>query len=151
MADLPKVLLVDDDADVRYMTRVNLHFEGFEVVEASNGYEAVDLAESEQPDIVVLDVMMPGRDGLEVLRELRAKEALQDIPVVLLSARAGREAETEGWEVGATAYVTKPFTVSGLAATLRTLLEQDPGERAAARKVTKERLDLSARLQGPER
>lgn len=151
MGDLPKVLLVDDDADVRYMTRVNLHFEGFEVVEASDGYEAIDLAQSERPDIVVLDVMMPGRDGLQVLRDLRADATLEDVPVVLLSARAGREAETEGWEVGATAYVTKPFTVSGLAATLRKLLEQDPGERAEARRVNKERLDLSARLQSPQR
>ena len=151
MGAAPKVLLVDDDADVRYMTRVNLSFEGFDVVEASSGAEAIDLAQTERPDIVVLDVMMPGMDGLQVLRELRADVTLEDTPVVLLSARAGTEAETEGWEVGATAYVTKPFTVGGLAATLRQLLEQDTAARDEARRVTKERLDLSARLQHPFR
>lgn len=149
MGDSPKVLLVDDDADVRYMTRVNLHFEGFQVVEARDGYEAMDLAHKERPDIVVLDVMMPGRDGLQVLRDIRSDATLEDVPVVLLSARAGREAETEGWEVGATAYITKPFTVTGLASTLRQLLDQDRGQREETRRVSKERLDLSARLQSP--
>jgi two-component system OmpR family response regulator len=119
----PRVLLVDDDEDVRHMTRVSLGFEGFDVVEAENGEEGLASMRGDPPAAVVLDVMMPGLDGLGVLRLMREEPSLVDVPVVVLTAKAGLAAEREGWDAGATAYLTKPFTGTALAATLRRMLE----------------------------
>ncbi len=142
----PRVLLVDDDDDVRLMTRVNLGFEGFDVDEASDGFEGLAHARANPPDAVVLDVMMPGRDGLDVLREIRQDTDLSTLPVVLLTARAGRSAETEGWNAGATAYLTKPFTAAALATTLRRLLHGGSVANDENRQAAQARLDLAARL-----
>jgi DNA-binding response OmpR family regulator len=139
----PRVLLVDDDEDVRHMTRVALGFEGFDVIEAEDGTAGVAAVHRERPDAVVLDVMMPGRDGIDVLRELREDAAFADLPIVLLTAKAGLNAEQEGWDAGATAYLTKPFTGTALAATLRKLLD---GEGAGARDSAMARLDLVQRF-----
>ena len=138
----PRVLLVDDDEDVRHMTRVSLGFEGFAVTEASDGTTGLALAREEKPDAIVLDVMMPGRDGFDVLRELRDDESLSDVPVVILTAKPN--AESEGWQAGATAYLTKPFTGTALAGTLRRLLEGSAPE--AVRDNAMARIDLAARL-----
>jgi DNA-binding response OmpR family regulator len=135
------VLLVDDDEDVRHMTRVSLGFEGFEVTAVEDGEAGLDAARNDRPDAMVLDVMMPGLDGLAVLRQIRADPALSDLPVLILTAKAGATAEQEGWAAGATAYLTKPFTGTALAGTLRRLLEgDDPRGTALAR------LDLAARF-----
>lgn len=139
----PHVLLVDDDEDVRHMTRVALGFEGFDVTEAADGTSGVAAIRAERPDAVVLDVMMPGRDGIDVLRELREDPALADLPVVLLTAKAGVNAEQEGWEAGAAAYLTKPFTGTVLAATLRRLLD---GSGEGDRDTARTRLDLAQRF-----
>jgi DNA-binding response OmpR family regulator len=139
----PRVLLVDDDEDVRHMTRVALGFEGFDVTEAPDGNTGLAAVRDDRPDAVVLDVMMPGIDGLEVLRRLREDTALRDLPIVLLTAKAGNSAEQEGWSAGATAYLTKPFTGTALAATLRSLLE---GSSADARDNALARLDLVQRF-----
>ena len=139
----PRVLLVDDDEDVRHMTRVALGFEGFDVIEAPDGATGVALTRAERPDAIVLDVMMPGIDGIDVLKELRADEAFADLPIVLLTAKAGVTAEQEGWDAGATAYLTKPFTGTALAATLRTLLD---GGGDGARDTAMARIDLAQRL-----
>lgn len=138
----PRVLLVDDDEDVRHMTRVSLGFEGFEVTEAPDGTTGLALAREEKPDAIVLDVMMPGRDGFDVLRELRDDADLRDVPVVILTAKPN--AEQEGWQAGATAYLTKPFTGTALAGTLRRLLEG--GSPEAVRDNAMARIDLAARL-----
>ena len=144
--DRPRVLLVDDDDDVRLMTRVNLGFEGFDVDEAADGFAGLACARSHRPDAIVLDVMMPGRDGLDVLRELRSDAELGEVPVVLLTARAGRTAESEGWSAGATAYLTKPFTAAALAATLRRLLSSGTAGHDEGRQAAQARLDLAARF-----
>jgi DNA-binding response OmpR family regulator len=138
----PRVLLVDDDEDVRHMTRVSLGFEGFDVAEAVDGTAGLEAARASQPDAIVLDVMMPGRDGLSVLRELRQDDALKEVPVVILTAKAN--AEQEGWNAGATAYLTKPFTVPSLAATLRRLLDEAAPESVRSNALA--RIDLAARL-----
>ena len=135
----PRVLLIDDDEDVRHMTRVSLGFEGFDVAEAADGTSGIEAARAVRPDAIVLDVMMPGRDGIDVLRELRADAVLGDVPVVILTAKAG--SEHEGWDAGATAYLTKPFTGTALAATLRKMLDgadMRPGAMA--------RIDLAQRM-----
>lgn len=141
--DRPRVLLVDDDEDVRHMTRVALGFEGFDVTEAGDGTAGIAAVRANPPDAVVLDVMMPGRDGLDVLRELREDATLADLPIVLLTAKAGVHAEQEGWDAGATAYLTKPFTGTALAGTLRRLLETGGG---GARDHALARIDLAQRF-----
>ena len=139
----PRVLLVDDDEDVRHMTRVALGFEGFDVTEAADGTSGVAAIRADHPDAVVLDVMMPGRDGIDVLRELRGDDAFAELPIVLLTAKAGVNAEQEGWDAGATAYLTKPFTGTALAATLRRLLS---GGGDGDRDTALTRLDLAQRF-----
>jgi DNA-binding response OmpR family regulator len=140
----PRVLLVDDDEDVRHMTRVSLGFEGFDVSEAADGTAGVAAVRAQRPDAIVLDVMMPGRDGIDVLRELREDAELADLPIVLLTAKAGAHAEQEGWDAGATAYLTKPFTGTALANTLRRLLENKGSDET--RDTARARLNMAQRL-----
>ena len=126
------------------MTRVALGFEGFEVAEAPDGETGLAEARAHRPDAVVLDVMMPGIDGLEVLRTMRAEDELADVPVVVLTANASRSVEQDGWDAGATAYVTKPFTGIALAGMLRGLL--DRGGHDAARDAALARRSVARRL-----
>lgn len=141
-----RVLVIDDDEDVRLITRVNLTFDGFSVDEAADGRTGLAQAREAPPDIVVLDVMMPGCDGLTVLREIRADPLLGAIPVALLTAAVSAAAETAGWAAGATAYLTKPFTAVALATTLRQLLAAKPADREQRHDTAVARLDLAHRL-----
>jgi DNA-binding response OmpR family regulator len=118
------VLLVDDDEDVRNMTKVNLEFEGFEVTEAVDGFDGLAQARAHRPDAIVLDVMMPGRDGLDVLRQIRMDPTMGPLPIVVLTARADVATERTADEAGATAFVAKPFRVQELADTLRLLIAE---------------------------
>ena len=110
-----KVLVVDDEAEIRDLCRVNLEFAGHEVSEAGNGAEAIDLLERDRPDFVFLDLMMPEVDGWEVLRSIRTNEDTADLPVVLLTARGTDEDQIRGWEQGIFDYIVKPFNPLGLA------------------------------------
>jgi DNA-binding response OmpR family regulator len=147
----PRVLLIDDDEDVRHMTRVSLGFEGFEVAEASDGTTGIAMARDQRPDAIILDVMMPGRDGIDVLRELREDATFAEVPVVILTAKAG--AEHEGWNAGATGYLTKPFTGTALAATIRRMLEggTDLRDNALARIDLAQRMNAAADSLTPDR
>jgi DNA-binding response OmpR family regulator len=105
-----RVLVVDDDRVIQQLLEVNLELEGYEVVAtAADGREALDKIAELKPDLVILDIMMPKMDGLEVCRRLRADPALAKIPVILLSARAQDMDIREGLDIGAAAYLTKPF------------------------------------------
>jgi DNA-binding response OmpR family regulator len=104
---MPRVLVVDDDPQVVRLLRVNLELEGYDVVSASDGIQALDAVAKEKPDLIVCDVMMPGMDGVEVVRRLRADNVT--LPVVMLSAKAMRSDMRAGLEAGANEYVTKPF------------------------------------------
>jgi len=104
-----RMLVVDDDEDIRDLVALNFMMEGYEVLTAADGWQAEAIVRRERPDIVVLDIMMPGRDGLEVLCSLRADSATHDIPVVLLSAKATNGEILDGWRAGAAGYTTKPF------------------------------------------
>ena len=104
-----RVLAADDDPVIQRLLEVNLELEGYEVRLAGDGQEAVEVARTFSPDVVLLDVMMPVMDGWAACEQLRADPDLQDVPVVFLSARA-QDADLErGDEVGGTAYLTKPF------------------------------------------
>jgi CheY-like chemotaxis protein len=103
------VLVADDDVVLRSLLVLNLEAEGMNVHEAENGAQALQFALTYQPDLIVLDVMMPVHDGLKVLRALKDEPTTASIPVVLLTARAGSHEIDEGWAAGADYYVTKPF------------------------------------------
>lgn len=102
------VLVVDDEPTARSMLRLILVRAGFEVREAQDGYEALAAVEKNMPDIMILDIMMPGIDGFAVCKALRSNEKAADLPIIMLSARADRESVNKGFSVGATEYLTKP-------------------------------------------
>jgi len=104
-----RVLVVDDERSIRMLCRVNLAASGMEVFEASDGREGLDLARKERPDLVLLDVMMPGLDGWSVARELAADEQTREIPIVFLTARADPADRRLGEQLGGVGYVVKPF------------------------------------------
>ncbi|MBV8080437.1 MAG: response regulator [Actinobacteria bacterium] len=119
---MPLVLCADDDEDILALVALRLERVGYRVARATNGDDALALARELKPDVAVVDVMMPRRSGLDVLRELRAGADTRELPVVLLSARA-QDADVErGLAAGANAYLAKPFTARELIATVEGLL-----------------------------
>jgi DNA-binding response OmpR family regulator len=129
------VLVVDDDAPIRLLCRVNLEAEKMEVIEAADGPSGLEKARSERPDVVLLDVMLPRMDGWEVAEQLLDDPATADIPIIFLTARAEFGDRARGLEIGGVDYVTKPFNPIGLAALIRELLERvRRGERDEMRR-----------------
>jgi DNA-binding response OmpR family regulator len=119
---VPVILVADDDEDILLLVTTRLRRDGHEVVSASRGDDALALARELKPALAVLDVGMPGLDGLEVLGEIRADEALADTRVLLLTAKAQESDVRRGFEVGADAYVKKQFSPAELSARVRELL-----------------------------
>ncbi|HYH12536.1 MAG TPA: response regulator transcription factor [Thermomicrobiales bacterium] len=116
-----RVLVVDDEQTVREMVGLNLRADGYEVIYAGDGNEALAVARASRPDIVVLDVMLPGRDGFEVCRMLRQESS---VPILLLSARGEEVDRVIGLEIGADDYLTKPFAMRELVARVRAMLRR---------------------------
>ncbi|NLG27481.1 MAG: response regulator transcription factor [Chloroflexi bacterium] len=116
------VLLVDDEERLRSLLRAYLSQEGYRILAAANGREALHIARQEKPDLIVLDVMMPEMDGLEFLRQFRARE--QGVPVIMLTARVDEADMVLGLELGADDYVTKPFSPRVLVARVRAALRR---------------------------
>jgi len=104
-----KILAVDDERHIVRLVEVNLQRAGYEVVTAYDGREALEKVQSENPDLVVLDVMMPYMDGFEVLKSLKADPATAEIPVIMLTAKAQDADVFKGWQSGVDCYLTKPF------------------------------------------
>ena len=136
------VLVVDDDADVRLLCRVNLEFEGYRVREATDGRAALATVADEPPDVILLDVMLPELDGWSVLAQLTADPATADLPVVMLTARSLEEGQAEGWTTGAAEYLTKPFSPLVLSQVLEDVLATDPEELERRRRLVLERMRL---------
>jgi DNA-binding response OmpR family regulator len=109
-----RVLVADDDPDILKVVAANLEAEGIEVETVANGWEAQARALRTLPDLIILDIGMPGRDGLEVIQALRAQPQTKDIPVVFLTARSSDADIWEGWKAGAAYYLTKPFDTAQL-------------------------------------
>jgi DNA-binding response OmpR family regulator len=120
---VPRVLVIDDEGPIRLLCRVNLEAAGMEVSEAQDGPSGVDAARAERPDVILLDVMMPGMDGWEVFGELLKDERTAEIPIVFLTARAELRDQARGLELGGVDYVTKPFNPLELAPLVDDLLE----------------------------
>ena len=124
-----RVLIADDDEDIRVYLEVTLNLAGYEVIHAQDGIEAVELASTSSPDVIVLDVMMPRMDGLEAMRRLRADARTSHLPILLLTARVQRDDAIDGLDAGADDYVTKPFDAEELLARIRAALRRVETQR----------------------
>ncbi len=121
-----RILVVDDDARTVDLLKLYLNRDGYRVLTACDGIEALQLARERHPDLIVLDLMLPGVDGLEICRVLRNES---DVPIIMLTARTTDQDKLKGLDLGADDYVTKPFSPRELAARVRTVLRRLPGER----------------------
>jgi DNA-binding response OmpR family regulator len=118
-----KTLVIDDEAPIRLLCRVNLEAEGVEVIEAADGATGIELAQREKPDAILLDVMMPGVDGWNVAEQLLSNEETSSIPIVFLTARADLRDRVRGMDAGGLDYVTKPFNPVELASHIREVVD----------------------------
>jgi two-component system alkaline phosphatase synthesis response regulator PhoP len=118
------ILVVEDEEDIAELIRYNLETEKYVVAVAANGEKGVEAARSRHPDLVLLDLMLPGMDGLEVCRALKADRGTADIPIIMVSARGAESDIVAGLELGAEDYVTKPFGTKVLLARVRTVLRR---------------------------
>lgn len=127
---MAKVLIVEDDPAAMRLAAATLELEGHEVVGATNGLEGVSKARTEMPDVIVLDVMIPGMDGYEVCQALRSEEgsALSRVPILMVSAKAQSDDAEMGRKVGADAYVKKPVTPQALARAVAEALGERQGQ-----------------------
>ena len=129
-AGMTKVLVIDDEAPIRLLCRVNLEAEKMDVIEAADGPSGVEKARAERPDVILLDVMMPGLDGWNVAAQLLEDTSTRGIPIIFLTARAEFRDRARGLDIGGVDYVTKPFNPLELAPLVQQLLDRiDRGER----------------------
>jgi DNA-binding response OmpR family regulator len=133
---LTRVLIVDDEPPIRLLCRVNLEAEGMEVFEAADGSTGLSLAREEHPDVVLLDVMIPGIDGWQVAEQLLGDPETSSIPIIFLTARAELRDRARGIDIGGVEYVTKPFNPVELAPLIRDLTARvDRGEADELRRA----------------
>lgn len=136
-----KILIVDDEDKIRDLVNKYLVNEGYEVIEASDGYRALELADSEKPDLIVLDWLLPGISGLDVCRQIRQKS---DVPIIMLTARTEEIDKLLGLELGADDYITKPFSLRELTARIRVVLRRvDPGGETKTSSVKIDGLEIN--------
>jgi DNA-binding response OmpR family regulator len=119
-----RIVVADDDVDIRELVEFKLSTLGHDVVAVSDGAAAVDACQAQRPDLAVLDVMMPGVSGLDAIRAIRADPGLADLPVILLTARAQENDVETGFDSGADDYITKPFSPRELASRVQALLSR---------------------------
>jgi DNA-binding response OmpR family regulator len=119
-----RVLIVDDESAIRLICRLNLGSSGFATLEAADGDSALSMAREERPDLILLDVMLPGKDGWEVAEELAASPETREIPILFLSARSDRMDESRGYELGGVGYITKPFDPNAMTELVRDVVDQ---------------------------
>jgi two-component system response regulator MprA len=122
-----KVLVADDEPALRKLLKTNMELEGYETLEAANGAEVLEMVRRDNPDIILLDIMMPVMDGWEVLTELAANPEYSQ-KVILVSAKASDDAQLQGWELGADEYITKPFDLDSLLERVREVAARTAAE-----------------------
>ena len=140
---MPRILVIDDDVGLTNVLRRGLAYEGFEVDVAGSGADGLARARERYPDLVILDIMMPGMDGLEVLRRLRAAD--ERLPILLLTARDAPADQVQGLERGADDYVVKPFTFEVLLARVRALLRRQESDQPTVLRFADLTLDTGTR------
>jgi len=119
-----KILIVEDEKDIIKMLEYNLKKEGFKVIDARDGEDALDLALREYPDLILLDLMLPGMDGLEVCKALKKEAKTSSIPIIMLTAKGQESDKVVGLELGADDYITKPFSPRELVARIKAVLRR---------------------------
>lgn len=138
-ASEPRVLVVDDELSLRFLCQVNLEAAGFDVREAVDGEEALQLIEEDAPDLVLLDVMMPRQDGWSVAAELGRNARTRELPIVFLTARADAADLERAYELGAVGYIVKPFDPLALGDTISGIIDRIArGERQQLRRAVRE-------------
>jgi DNA-binding response OmpR family regulator len=125
-----RILVADDEVYIVHILEFSLNMEGYDVISATSGEEALHRIERERPDLIVLDVMMPGLNGYEVCRRLRADERTREIPIIFLTAKDTLADRDFGLGLGANAYITKPFGPRKLIEAIDNLLDDAPGQEA---------------------
>ncbi len=142
------VLVIDDEKDLQELVRYNLEKEGFDVIMARDGTSGLEIALRHRPDLIVLDLMMPGMDGLEVCRRLRSDDRGKRVPLLMLTAKATEADRVVGLELGADDYVTKPFSPRELVARIKAILRRASSQPEAAETIRRGDLliDVSAHL-----
>ena len=120
----PKILVVEDEPNQVELIEFNLNSEGYEVVVARDGEEALNLAEEENPDLILLDWMLPKVSGIEVCRQLRRSKMTREIPIVILTARSEESDKIRGLDIGADDYITKPYSIKELLARVRAAMRR---------------------------
>jgi two-component system, OmpR family, alkaline phosphatase synthesis response regulator PhoP len=121
----PKILLVDDDTDIIELLEYNLSKEGYEIASANDGIQAVEVAKTFKPDLILLDVMMPRQDGIETARQLRQLPDFKDTYILFLTARAEEYTEVAAFDVGADDYIVKPIKPRALVSRIKAVLRRD--------------------------
>ncbi len=133
------ILIVDDEEDIIELIQYNLKTEGYDILTATSGEAAIEIADRDQPDLIVLDLMLPGIDGLEVTQRLKGTHATRDIPIVMLTAKGEESDIVTGLEMGANDYISKPFSPRELVARVRGILRRrrktDPPPQGDVRRV----------------
>jgi len=129
-ANKTRILIVDDEADLVSVLRIGLEIEGFEVIAASDGEEGLRKAREDRPELVVLDLMLPKLDGYRVCRALKFDERYRNLPIVILSARSGEQDRRLAFDMGADAFVSKPYDMAALVKLIRARLRA-PSRSAA--------------------
>ena len=127
-----KILVVDDEIYIVHILDFSLGMEGYDVITALDGEQAIEKSRNEKPDLIVLDIMMPKLDGYETCKMLKADDATRDIPVILLSAKGRNVDQKVGFEVGADDYITKPFSPRKLVERINAILGQTSSQRMQA-------------------
>lgn len=126
-----RVLVVEDDTDVRGLIRMHLHAAGFDVLEAFNGAEGLAMAKQDPPCVLILDLMMPGMNGVEVCQALRRNPGTSRLPILMLTAKSTEDDKVTGLECGADDYVTKPFSPRELVLRVKAVARRKPDQGAA--------------------
>jgi len=119
-----RILIIEDEEDIRELVRYNLAREKFSVTEAESGEAGLELVSQEPPDLILLDLMLPGKDGMQVCRELKENKAVRDIPVVMMTARGAESDIVAGLDLGAEDYIVKPFSPKVLVARVKAVLRR---------------------------
>ena len=127
---MSKVLIVEDEANIRQLVKYNLEKESYQVIEAEDGLLGLRLAKAEKPDLVLLDLMLPQMDGLEVCRSLKGNQATAALPIIMLTAKSEEIDKVIGLELGADDYMTKPFSPRELVARVKAVLRRSQKEAA---------------------
>ncbi len=130
-----KILVVDDEEHILELIQFNLEKEGYEVVLCDNGEESITIIKEDTIDLVVLDLMLPGIDGIDVCKRIRKVDRLKDLPIIMLTAKGKEEDRILGLELGADDYITKPFSVKELIARIKAVLRRSDGNQKTLEKI----------------